>query len=65
MSWDISDGFDAIFAGYQAPAGLCQHPGFSELCNHFLRLSQGQMFSSDLSLSIYGFAVTILSPPPV
>lgn len=48
MSWDISDGFDANFADYQAPAGLCQRPGFSELCNHFLRLSQGQMFSTDL-----------------
>lgn len=44
MSWDIRDGFDVIFADYQAPAGLCQSPGFSELCNHFLRLSQGQMF---------------------
>lgn len=61
MSWDIRDGFDVIFADYQAPAGLCQSPGFSELCNHFLRLSQGQMFRP-LLVHLW-FAVTILSPP--
>lgn len=38
-----------IFAGYQVPAGYCQSPEGSELCNRSLRLSQMQMLSTGLS----------------